>query len=308
MINLFTRLFPLWAILLSTIAYYKPAHFTDLKTGIVPLLTVIMFGMGMTLTVADFKTVLHRKKALLVGLLLQYGVMPLAAFVIARILGLPQALLVGMVLVGSTAGGTASNVICYLAKADVALSISMTLLSTLLAAVAMPALTWVYVGQMVPVPVLDMFLSVLKIVLLPVLAGVTINGFLGNKLAPLKAFFPLVSVFAIVLVIAIIVALNQAKIADSGVTVLLAVIAHNTTGLIAGLAVARLLHFDVRTTRTLAIEVGMQNSGLSVALAIKYFPASAAIPGAIFSIWHNISGSVLASYWSRAREDEALRD
>ena len=293
------QFFPLWAILLSVIAYFFPTIFTPLKPGIVPLLMVIMFGMGITLTLGDFLRVLRQPSILLLGVVLQYSIMPLAALLVASVLGLPTALLVGMVLVGSSPGGTASNVICYLARGNVALSVSLTLLSTLLAFALTPALTWLYVGHAVPVPVWDMLYSVLKIVVIPVLLGALINTLLGNRLQRWLPFFPLLSVLAIIIIIAIIVALNQSRLATVGYAITIAVILHNLVGLLAGYWIPRLLGKDAITCRTLAIEVGMQNSGLSVALAIKYFSTMAALPGALFSIWHNISGSLLASFWRK---------
>ena len=293
----FTASFPLWAILLSLIAYLQPDYFIGLKAGIIPLLVIIMFGMGMTLTLADFKQVLQQPKTIALGVLLQYLLMPLAAWLISLALHLPTALMVGMVLVGSSAGGTASNVICFLARGNVALSIILTLCSTLLAIVAMPALTWLYAGQTITVPAVGMLLSIVKIVLLPVLLGVTLNSLWHRQLKPLTPFFPALSSLAIILIIAIIVALNQSNISSMGMSVLVAVMLHNLFGLTSAYAIARGLRYDESTARTLAIEVGMQNSGLSVALAIKYFSATAALPGALFSIWHNLSGSILAAWW-----------
>jgi BASS family bile acid:Na+ symporter len=297
-----TTLFPVWAILLSVIAYAVPSVFASLKTAIIPLLAVIMFGMGMTLTMSDFRRVLRRPRVIAIGALLQFSVMPLAAWLVSLLLGLPTALLVGMVLVGASSGGTASNVVCYLARGDVALSITLTTVSTLLAVVALPGLTWLYVGQSVPVPVLDMLLSILKIVIAPVMAGVAINRLIGEKLSKFKPLFPLLSVLAIVLIIAIIVALNQPRLAEMGTGVAVAVMLHNLVGLVCGYWLPRLLGYDRRICRTLAIEVGMQNSGLSVALAVKYFSPLAALPGAVFSIWHNLSGSVLAAYWAKQKD------
>jgi BASS family bile acid:Na+ symporter len=294
-----TTLFPVWALLFSLLALWQPDWLTGLKPAIVPLLGVVMLGMGMTLTWQSFAAVLRRPQRIGLGLGLQYAVMPLAAWVIALALGLPPALTAGLVLVGASPGGTASNVVCYLARGDLALSITLTTASTLLAIVATPLLTWVYVGQQVPVPVLDMLVSIFKVVLLPVTVGVAVNSILGERLAPLKHLFPLLSVAAIVLIIAIVVALNQASLAQTGAPVALAVVLHNAVGLAAGYGLGRLATGDARTARTLAIEVGMQNSGLAVALAVKYFSTAAALPGALFSIWHNLSGSLLAAWWSR---------
>lgn len=299
MIDKITRLFPVWAILLSLLAYFVPDLFAGLKPAIVPLLGLVMFGMGMTLSWVDFKSAVKKPSLIGVGVLLQYALMPFAAWMIAELLGLPPYLMAGMVLVGACPGGTASNVICYLARGDVALSITLTTASTLLAIIATPLLTWVYVGEKVPVPVESMLWSIFKIVLLPVALGVLVNTLYGRKLRQVKHLFPLISVLAIVVIIAIIVALNQGNIARIGVALALAVMLHNLIGLAGGYWISRLLGWDERICRTLAIEVGMQNSGLGVALSVKYLSAAAALPGAIFSIWHNLSGSMLAGYWSR---------
>lgn len=304
MIALITRLFPLWAILFSLIAYLLPSQFTGFKSWIIPLLMIIMFGMGSTLTIDDFRRVLKMKRLVGLGVLLQYSVMPLAAFGISHLMALPVELMVGMVLVGSASGGTASNVICYLAKGDVALSISLTLASTLLGVLMLPALTWLYVGESVPVPIFNMLISVGKIVILPVLAGLVINTLWSEKLERVSSVFPLISVAGIIIVIAIIVALNQTKIATVGATLIIAIALHNAIGLLGGFFGAKLLGYSDKVARTLSIEVGMQNSGLAVALALKYFGATAAMPGALFSIWHNLTGSVLASCWGRKTQEE----
>ena len=291
--------FPLWAVLVSYAAWLLPSLWRSGKPAIVPLLGVVMFGMGMTLTTADFAEALRRPRVVGLGVALQYAVMPLAAWIIGLALDLPVELLAGLVLVGACPGGTASNVICYLARGDVALSITLTTVSTLLAIALTPALTWLYVGQTIPVPVASMLWSILKIVLLPVALGVLANHLFGRRLAPVKHAFPLISVMAIAAIIGIIVALNRDSLTTLGTAVAMAVVLHNAAGLAAGYGATRLLGLDKRTARTLAIEVGMQNSGLGVALAVKYFSAAAALPGALFSVWHNLSGSLLASFWAR---------
>jgi BASS family bile acid:Na+ symporter len=304
MLTTIIRLFPLWALLLSAIAVLLPDLFRPLKPTIIPLLITIMFGMGMTLTLRDFARVWQQPAVIGLGVLLQFLIMPLAAWLLACGLQLETALLIGMVLVGASPGGTASNVICYLAKGNVALSVSLTLSSTLLATFFTPLLTWLYIGHEVPVPVVDMLLNALKILAAPVLFGAALNSLLLARLQRLQPIFPLVSVAAIVIIIAIIIALNKERLLQVGSLLLLAVILHNLAGLVAGYLIARALKYDGVTARTLAIEVGMQNSGLAVALALKYFPALGtltALPGALFSIWHNLSGSLLAGWWSRSR-------
>ena len=294
-----TSLFPLWAILFSVFAWWQPAVFSQYKSWIVPLLSVVMFGMGMTLHLSDFKRALSMPALILTGLALQYSVMPLAAITIATLLGLSPVLTAGMVLVGASPGGTASNVICYLAKGNVALSITLTALSTMLAIVLTPLIALLLIDASIDVPAGKMLLSILTMVIIPVSLGISVNHYLGKTLKPVRHVFPLVSVFAIVFIIAIIVSLNADRLPQLGPALLLAVVLHNAAGLIIGYFSARALNTPVAEARTLAIEVGMQNSGLAVALAIKYFTASAALPGAIFSIWHNLSGSALASIWSK---------
>lgn len=292
--------FPVIALILSAVAYWYPAPFAALEAAIVPLLGLVMFGMGMTLTAASFREVLLRPGVVAMGLVLQFLLMPLFGWLVAVGLGLPPQLMAGVVLVGACPGGTASNVVCYLARGDVALSITLTSLSTLAAVVMTPLLTWLYLGQSVPVPVWPMLLSIAKILMLPVALGVAINSWFGRHLEAFRHLFPALSVLAIVLIIAIIVAVNAPQLAGLALPVVVAVMLHNALGLAGGYWGGRLLGYDERIARTLAIEVGMQNSGLGVALALKHFSPIAALPGAVFSIWHNLSGALLAAYWARS--------
>lgn len=294
-----TRLFPLWAVLLSALAWTEPGLFTGYRNWIVPLLSIVMFGMGLTLHLADFRRALRMPKIILTGLALQYSVMPVSAVVIASLLGLDAALTAGMVLVGASPGGTASNVICYLARGNVALSITLTALSTMLAILLTPYIALLLIDTSIDVPAVKMLFTILTMVIIPVSLGIAVNHYFGKILKPVKHAFPLVSILAIVFIIAIIVALNTGRLSQLGPALLLAVILHNSAGLLLGYFSARSLGYPITESRTLAIEVGMQNSGLAVALAIKYFTASAALPGAIFSIWHNLSGSLLAAIWSK---------
>jgi len=298
-----TGLFPLWAVLGALLALFVPEWFIPLKPAIVLLLGLVMFGMGITLSGKDFLVVLQRPSSVLLGVVLQFLLMPLAGWLFATLLGLPPQLLAGLVLVGCSPGGTASNVMCYLAKGDVALSITLTVASTLLAVMVTPLLTQLYAGQVVPVPMLDMLLSILQIIVLPVVLGVLVNRILQRRLDVLRGLFKIVSVFSIAVIIAIIVALDRDQLARLNPGLVVAVLLHNTAGLLGGYWLPRWLGRDERECRTLAIEVGMQNSGLAVALAIKYFSATAALPGALFSIWHNLSGSLVAGYWGRRQVD-----
>lgn len=294
-----TRGLPLFALLAALAAFVWPGVFVPGRSLIVPLLMLIMFGMGATLTPRDFGRAFARPGAIGLGVALQYLAMPLVAWLIATLMALPDQVAVGLILVGAVSGGTASNVICHLARGDVALSISMTAVSTLVAVVATPVLTWLYAGRGVPVPVLDMMLNITRIVILPVCAGMALNVLASSRLDGFKPWLPVVSTAGIVVVIGIIVALNRESLASLGPAVVLAVVLHNGVGLALGYGAAIVIWGDPVRARTVAIEVGMQNSGLAVALATQYFSAAAAMPGALFSVWHNLSGSVLAAWWAR---------
>ncbi|MBY7822697.1 bile acid:sodium symporter family protein [Vibrio fluvialis] len=299
MLRTITQLFPLWAVLFSLCAYFFPSVFVDLKSQIVPLLTIIMLAMGLTLKPKDFLNVVTNKKAIGIGLILQFSVMPLAALLVSLLLGFDPMLTIGMVLVGSVAGGTSSNVMCYLAKGDVALSITMTSISTLLCVVLTPLLVKLLAGQSVDVPAMSMLMSLVKIVLVPVSIGLLCNVLLHSVTEKLDPVLPLVSMVAIVMIIAIVVALNASQLATIGPIVALAVILHNSIGLASGYWICRALGFNESICRTVAFEVGLQNSGLATALAMKFFTPASAVAGTIFSIWHNLSGSLLAGYWAK---------
>jgi len=301
MIGRINSLFPLWALLFSIVAYMMPHVFTPYKGQIAPLLIAIMFFMGVTLRLEDFARVLKQPRIIAITIALQFLIMPLAAFLISKLFGFSMELLVGMILVGSVSGGTASNVITYLAKGDVALSITMTMTSTLLSVFITPLLTWIYVGQSVPVPAQSMLIGILQMVVAPVILGVIVNYFLHVIIKRYEPYLATLSMFAIVLIIAIVVSLNQKNIAAVGLMTILGIMLHNVSGLTSGYFITKWLGYDKKICKTVAIEVGMQNSGLAVALAMKYFTPLSALPGAIFSVWHNISGALLAGYWSKQK-------
>ena len=293
------RRVPLVVLVLAALASARPAPFAAAGGAIVPLLMLVMLGMGLTLTVADFAAIARAPRLVVLGVLLHYTVMPAAAWLVIRLLGLDAETAVGVVLVGASSAGTASNVISYLARGNVALSVTMTACSTLLAVVMLPAIAWLLIGARVPVPAGEMMRAVAEVALAPVLAGMAARRLLGARLRRLEPAFPALSALAIAVVIAVIVGLNAARLASAAPTVLAAVVLHNSIGLAAGYGLARLARADEASARTIAIEVGMQNSGLAVALALKLFTPAAALPGALFSVWHNLSGSALAAFWSR---------
>jgi Predicted Na+-dependent transporter len=298
MLKVVTRLFPLWAVLVSVLAYTRPAVFLPAAPWISQLLMLVMFGMGVTLSVGDFRRVLLRPAPVLAGTFLHYLVMPLAAWLLAKAFRMPPDLAAGMVLVGSVASGTASNVIIYLAKGDVALSVTLSSVSALVGVVATPLLTSLYVDTSIKPDTLGMLKSIVELVALPIGLGLIIHHTLGALVKRIEPVLPVFSMLCVLVLIGIVVAGSQGSIASVGLVTFAAVILHNAIGLAGGYWGGKLFRFDESTCRTLAIEVGMQNSGLAATLGKLYFSPLAALPGALFSVWHNLSGSLLAGYWS----------
>ncbi len=292
-------LLPVGAVLISLIAMRSPYLLADCGKAIVPMLGIVMFAMGMTLTPEDFKRILKQPVIIIIGVFLQYILMPLIAWLLSELLKLPVGLAAGLILLGSCPGGTASNVICYLARANVALSISLTATSTLLAVVLTPLITLFYVDQSIDVPVINMMKNLVLIVILPVISGVLLNTFYHDRLKKVKLCLPLISVLSIIFIIGVIVAKNQTNLLEIGLLLFCIVSLHNLFGLLAGYHIPKLMGYDETICKTISIEVGMQNSGLAVVLANQYFSAVAALPGALFSIWHNVTGSLLAVLWSK---------
>lgn len=294
-----TNYFTFWIIIFTIAAFIKPSLFSGYTHLIVPVLGIIMFGMGATLTVSQFKEVLQRPGDIGIGISLQYIVMPFLGFTLAWAFGLDPVLAAGVVLVGSCPGGTASNVMTYLARGDLALSVTLTSASTLISPLTIPLLMYLYAGQWIEVPVLKLFKSTAMIVLIPVALGVGLRALLRDNIKYVTPVLPSVSAGAIIFIVAVIVAANAPTVTKTWLIIALIVIFHNTLGLTIGYFVAKISGMNETKARTIALEVGMQNSGLAVALANTHFGALAALPGAIFSIWHTVSGSALAWWWRR---------
>lgn len=265
------------------------------------LLGVVMFGMGLTLNLQDFKIVFSRPKDILIGCLSQFTIMPLLAWSLARIFSLDEALALGVVLVGCCPGGTASNVITYLAKGDLALSVGMTGVSTLLAPFLTPLLTWAMAGKSINVDMTSMFLSILWVVILPIIMGLIVKGLWPKFTEKATDYLPAFSSIAIALIVAIIIGANADKLIAGGFIIVLVVILHNIFGLSLGYLIGRTLRLSEPKKRAISIEVGMQNSGLASSLATIHFAAYplATIPGAIFSVWHNLSGAAVAYLYKK---------
>ena len=265
------------------------------------LLGVVMFGMGLTLNLRDFKIVFSRPKDVVIGCLAQFTVMPLLAWTLARLLQLDEALALGVVLVGCCPGGTASNVITYLARGDLALSVGMTGVSTLLAPFLTPLLTWALAGKSIHVDVASMFLSILCVVILPIVVGLLVKWLWPKFTEQATDYLPAFSSVVIAVIVAIVIAANADKLLAGGLLIVVAVMLHNICGLSLGYLIGRLLRLSEPKKRAISIEVGMQNSGLASSLATIHFAAYplATIPGAIFSVWHNLSGAAVAYLYRR---------
>lgn len=281
----------------GAVSLFVPASFIWIDTWTInPMLGVIMFGMGLTLSPHDFKVVLSRPKDILIGCLAQFTVMPLLAWLLAWCFSLPKELALGVILVGCCPGGTASNVITYLAKGDLALSVGMTATSTLLAPLLTPLLVWLMAGTMVDVDTVGMLKSIVYVVIAPIAIGLLCQRFLPRMTKSVTPYLPAFSSLAIAITVGIVVSHNADRLMLGGMIVVLVVMIHNLSGLVLGFAIGRLLRLSRPKSVALSIEVGMQNSGLASSLAVLHFAAFplATIPGAVFSVWHNISGALAA--------------
>lgn len=300
------KTFALWVIVFAALALWQPEFFVWLKAYIPWILGIIMLGMGMTMTVDDFKGVLQSPKAVLIGVVAQFVVMPGLAYALCKLFNLPPEIAVGVILVGCCPGGTASNVITYMAKGNVALSVACTSVSTLLAPILTPAIFYLLASQWLKIDAASMFISILQVVLLPIIVGLILRTWLKRQVESYIQVMPLVSVIAIVAIVAAIIGGSKAAILQSGLLILVVVILHNGLGYLLGFTAARFFKLPYADSKAIAIEVGMQNSGLGVALAAVHFAASpiTAVPSAIFSLWHNISGPALATYWASKHKQE----
>ena len=300
--DLISKYMALIILAVAALALFVPASCVWIQTSWIEyLLMIIMFGMGLTLNPADFLIVFRRPKDIIIGCVAQFTIMPLLAFLLGKLFALDTALLAGVVLVGTCPGGTSSNVMTYLSGGDVALSVGMTSVNTLLAPILTPAITYLLLSTKVSVNVLNMFLSIVKVVIVPIVLGFIINFFLKKYTQKISGLLPLISVIAIAMIEASVVSHNSAQILSTGALVCVVVILHNLFGYGAGYLLAVLFKMSLPRKKALSIEIGMQNSGLATSLAGSAFPelAMATVPGAVFSVWHNISGAILANLYRR---------
>ena len=291
------KTFAVWVLVFAILAFYFPDQFSWLAKYIVPLLGMIMFGMGLTLNKSDFKEVVTRPFDVFVGVAGQFLIMPALAWALVKIFNLEPEVAIGVILVGCCPGGTASNVMTFLARGDLALSVTITSVTTLMAPVVTPALIYLLAHQWLEVSAAAMFWSIVKVVIVPIVAGVIVQYILGHRVKGFVDALPLVSVVCIVAIVAAVVGVSHEKIRTVGLMIFMVVVLHNGLGLLLGYLLAKVFGMSLPKRKTLSIEIGMQNSGLGVALATAHFSPLAAVPSALFSVWHNISGPIAATWY-----------
>lgn len=294
-----TSTFLLWMLVAAIIGFIFPSQLASLGTAVPWLLGIVMLGMGMAINPRDFKAIFQTPKPVIIGVILQFTIMPTLAYLIAKLFQLPPELAIGVILVGCCPGGTSSNVMSYLAKANVALSVAITSVSTLLAPFVTPALIYVFAHEWLNVSFMSMLWSVVQVILIPIALGFVLQLLSKRMTNKVSEALPIISVVAISLILAAVVGGNKDQILQTGALVCLVVVLHNVLSYVLGYTLAKLLKLNYRDKKAVAIEVGMQNSGLAVSLATVHFSPLAAVPGAIFSFVHNISGPILAKYWSK---------
>lgn len=296
--------FAIWVLLFAALAFFIPSGFSWIGAYITTLLGIVMFGMGLTITVADFKEVLTRPKDVAVGVVGQFLIMPILAFLLVKLFNLQPEIAIGVILVGCCPGGTSSNVMTFLSKGDVALSVTITSITTLLAPIITPGLIYLFASEYIDVAPSALFISIVKVIIIPIALGFIVQKFFNKQAKASVKVMPLVSVVAIVAIVAAVVAGNQQKIAETGLIIFAVVVLHNCLGYLIGYLFGKIFGMNLAKKKAIAIEVGMQNSGLGASLAVAHFSPLAAVPSAIFSVWHNISGPILATIFSRMSDNK----
>ena len=294
-----TKTFLLWMFIAAIIGFIFPTQLATIGQFVPWLLGIVMLGMGMTIKPSDFKLVFKEPRSVIIGVILQFTIMPILAYTIAKIFHLPAELAIGVILVGCCPGGTSSNVMSYLANANVALSVAITSVSTLLAPFVTPALIYLFAHEWLHVSFLSMLWSVIQVILLPIIIGFILQLAFKKVTREATKILPIISVVAISLILAAVVGGSKSQILKTGLLIFIVVILHNAVGYLLGYVLAHVFKLDRRDKKAVSIEVGMQNSGLAVSLATVHFNPLAAVPGAVFSFVHNISGPILAKYWSK---------
>lgn len=294
-----TNTFLVWMLIAAVIGFIFPMQLSTLSNWVPYLLGIVMLGMGLTIDPKDFKIIFQAPRSVIIGVVLQYTIMPLSAFLIVKLFHLPPEIAIGVILVGCCPGGTSSNVMSYLANANVALSVAITSVSTLLAPFLTPALIYLFAHEWLQVSFISMFWSVVQVILIPIIIGFVLQKLFKTFADKTATALPIVSVIAISLILASVVGSSKAQILATGLFIFAVVILHNLIGYILGYTFAKILKLDRPDKKAVSIEVGMQNSGLAVSLATVHFNPLSAVPGAVFSLIHNITGPILAKYWNK---------
>ena len=294
-----TNTFLVWMLIAAIIGFIFPVQLATLSSWVPYLLGIVMLGMGLTIDPKDFKIIFQAPRSVIIGVVLQYTIMPLSAFLIVKLFHLPPEIAIGVILVGCCPGGTSSNVMSYLANANVALSVAITSVSTLLAPFLTPALIYLFAHEWLQVSFISMFWSVVQVILIPIIIGFVLQKLFKTFADKTATALPIVSVVAISLILASVVGSSKAQILATGLLIFAVVILHNLIGYILGYTFAKILKLDRPDKKAVSIEVGMQNSGLAVSLATVHFNPLSAVPGAVFSLIHNITGPILAKYWNK---------
>ncbi len=300
-----TNMMAVWVILFTVIALIYPNLFIWIAPYITILLGVIMFTMGLTLSIDDFKEIFKQPIKVIVLALAQYLVMPIIAVSLVFLFNLPPEIAIGVILVGSSPGGTSSNVMTFLAKGNVALSVAATIVTTLLAPIVTPSLTLLLASTWLDISFSAMMVSILQVVLIPVLLGLGVGSLFRKQVDRVVDVLPMISMTGILGVMTAVTASNVYNILTSGLIILLVVILHNLLGYATGFLLGKIFKFNLADTKTISIEVGMQNSGLATALAVQHFEPVTALPGALFSVWHSLSGAILANIFGKIKEKES---
>ena len=294
-----TNTFLVWMLIAAVIGFIFPMQLSTLSNWVPYLLGIVMLGMGLTIDPKDFKIIFQAPRSVIIGVVLQYTIMPLSAFLIVKLFHLPPEIAIGVILVGCCPGGTSSNVMSYLANANVALSVAITSVSTLLAPFFSFFLIYLFAHEWLQVSFISMFWSVVQVILIPIIIGFVLQKLFKTFADKTATALPIVSVVAISLILASVVGSSKAQILATGLLIFAVVILHNLIGYILGYTFAKILKLDRPDKKAVSIEVGMQNSGLAVSLATVHFNPLSAVPGAVFSLIHNITGPILAKYWNK---------
>ncbi len=300
----YTKYFAVWVIAFGVVAYLAPKPFVALRDYMDWFFALTMFGIGAVLQIKDFKRIAQRPIIVLIGSAAQFSIMPLGAFVLAKLFGLEAEIAVGLILTGSAPGAMASNVMSYIAKADTAYSVSLTTVSTLLCPLLTPGLTFILAGSVLKVPFWEMMFSVIKMVIVPLFVGFGVRHYFKDKIEKVLPIFPAISVTFIIFICSLVIALNKDRLGQVTGLVLATAVILNIYGMLGGYGVGSAFRMEVRRRRTLAIEIGMQNAGLGTVLALKHFGEKAAIPAAIFVFICIITASVMAAVWQKTTPDE----